>query len=379
MLSPRLVAAVFALALPATAVAQGAASRADALNDEGKQLFADKRYEEAHRKFSEAARLSPEGRFFFNICFTLNFLERYAEAIAACEQVEPNGADDKLIDKTQKALASLRQKQAAQGGGGEPGGGGGGADGGGEPTGPSDPGAGGGDPAGGGGTGGPTDPDSRWVGPAPAGGVPPSDDPFVQTGAGNPDDAYKWSIGGELGALSNASVGKRNGIENYAASGFSLRLFANFLISDAARFGFQGYLGFSDLGPGDDNFFDQRLNIVDLGGALFKSFRLANHLYLTPLAGLHISVQQPETVDEGFVAVGLRLEGALGYVFGGNSEHALSAAVGLNGYGPASGSAGGFDPADFALDRASATFTVGVNYQYRFSTPFGTVPLISLE
>ena len=91
------------LLAPAAASAQSAAERASALNDEGKKLIVDQQsYEAAHAKFVEAARLSPEGRFFFNDCYALNSLERYEEAIRACEQVEGAGADEKLIEKTQK-------------------------------------------------------------------------------------------------------------------------------------------------------------------------------------------------------------------------------------------------------------------------------------
>src|SRR5678815_667147 len=86
-------ALVLATASPALAQ-QSPKQQADALNDQGKQFFAEKRYDDAYGKFREAATLSPEARFFFNMCYALNFLERYQDAIQACEQVPAaDGAD----------------------------------------------------------------------------------------------------------------------------------------------------------------------------------------------------------------------------------------------------------------------------------------------
>src|SRR5690606_7861707 len=136
------------------------------------------------------------------------------------------------------------------------------------------------------------------------------------------------------------------------------------------------YVAFSGLKPGADNVFDERLTVADLGGAIFKSFRLTRQLHATPLAGAHLSIQQLETGTEGFVALGARLEGSLSYVFGLSMEHALGVTLGANIYGPATGSTDGLEPADFNLDQASGALTLGVGYQYRFATPFGSTPLI---
>src|SRR6188508_902957 len=117
-----LLLSVVAAASPALAQ-KSPKQEADELNSQGKQYFAEKRYEEAYGMFRQAATLSPEARFFFNMCYALNFLERYQDAIQACEQVPAaDGADPEIKEKTQRALASLREKQAAQqsaaGGGG---------------------------------------------------------------------------------------------------------------------------------------------------------------------------------------------------------------------------------------------------------------------
>jgi hypothetical protein len=383
-LRPALV--VIASLFPALAHAQSAAERANALNNEGKAIFAQgasaspdearRLYEQALVMFNQAVRLSPEGRFYFNVCYTLNFLERYEEAIRACEQVEPSGADEKLIEKSRQALASLRQKRAAQGDGaaGDTGVGTGGTGGGGDPAGGGgDPAGGGGDPAGGGGN-------PAGGGGNPAGGDAVASDPFIQQAAPeSPEDSFKWAIAGELGVLGNGSIGERDGVETFAKTGASVRITGSFMLLEQARMGVAAYLGIGALGPAKDSPFDDRLNLVDLGGALFKSFRVARHFYFTPLAGVHLSIQQPEIASEAFVAPGGRLEGQAAYVFGASGGHAITLALGLNIYGPASGSAGGFEPRDFNLDRASAAASFGVGYQHRFATPFGSTPLITLE
>ena len=71
------------------------------------------------------------------------------------------------------------------------------------------------------------------------------------------------------------------------------------------------------------------------------------------------------------------VEGALAYVFGLQGEHSLGLNVGANIYGAASG--GDIDPALVHLDQAATVVTVAVAYQFRFATPFGMGPIISLE
>jgi tetratricopeptide (TPR) repeat protein len=88
-------------------------AEAERLNDEGQRYFKGEDFEAAYRKFREAAALSPDGRFFFNMCHSLNFLGRHDEAIRACERVEPAGADAELVAKARQALRSLRDKAAA--------------------------------------------------------------------------------------------------------------------------------------------------------------------------------------------------------------------------------------------------------------------------
>ena len=364
-------ALVLATASPALAQ-QSPKQQADALNDQGKQFFAEKRYDDAYGKFREAATLSPEARFFFNMCYALNFLERYQDAIQACEQVPAaDGADAGLKEKTDRALASLREKLAAQqsqGGGTSDGGSGG------------TPPEGGGTPVNNGGGGTATQP--------PAGGAPAAAtgaDPFVAAEAPPPADSYQWSLGGELGVLGNLGAAKDEfGNDLYGPSGFNLRGYVNFIIHEGARLGLQAYFDIGALPPSDDNFDDESLGLFDLGGALFTHRPLVGHLYWTPLVGLSLAVRQPQELSQGFISLGSRAEVGFSYVFGPGGEHAFSVTPGFNIYFPTSGEQetdfGDPRPASYyGFDQTRALFALNVGYTYRFSTPFGSTPLITLE
>jgi hypothetical protein len=356
---------------------QSPRQQADELNNQGKQFFAEKRYEDAYGKFREAATLSPEARFFFNMCYALNFLERYQDAIQACEQVPAaDGADPAIKEKTDRALASLREKlaaqQQAQGGGTT-------SDGGGT------------QPAGGGTTGTPVSSGGGATsGSPPTGSAPPAGggggaDPFVATESAGPVDSYKWSVGGDLGFLGNVNAGKDTfGNELYGKSGFNLRLFANFIVNESARLGLQGYLGIGSLPANEPTNPDEALGMFDLGGALFWHRPLAGHLYWTPLVGLSLAVRQPQELAQGFISLGSRAEVGFSYVFGGGGEHAFSVTPGFNIYFPTSGEqetdyGDARSASYYGFDETRALFALNIGYTYRFSTPFGSTPLITLE
>ncbi|HKE20399.1 MAG TPA: hypothetical protein VKB80_36240 [Kofleriaceae bacterium] len=370
------LAALAAASLPAaTAAAQKPAQpaqQAEKLNEEGKRLFADRDYEGAYGKFHEAATLSPEGRFFFNVCYALNFLQRYDEAIQACEQVEPAGADAALVAKTRKALASLREKAAGRGkvtpaaaagvGVQEP------------PAGEAPP------------AGPPARPRPGRPGRVEGGGgptppPPAAPDPFLAAAA-RPAGSYKWALGGSIGGLANINTGRRGdyeGREIYDKAGADLRLWANFIVSERARLGVQASLGFGGIAPADEEDVDNNLILADIGGAVFLHLPLGSRLFVTPLIGPALSVQQPNELSQGFIAFGTRAELGLSFVFGRGGEHAVSLTPALNVYFPASGDVEGRDPSEFGLDVTHSTFGIALGYTYRFATPFGTVPIITLE
>ena len=344
------VSSVLVAAAGAAAHAQSAAQQeAERLNEQGKALFAEKRYEEAYGKFRDAAGLSAEGRFFFNQCYALNFLGRYQDAIAACEQVKPAGADAELQAKADRALVSLREKLAAQQATAPP---------------PADP-----DPAG--------QPPPEPTPPPPG---QPAPDPFVATQQAGAPGAYAWSLGVQLDMFANGGIGHVGDTHIYAPGGAMLRLFGNFIVSDAHRLGIQGYAGFGGLPPHkDDNPEGEGLAMVDLGAAAFMHRRLGGNLYMTPLAGLHLAVQQPQELSQGYIGLGMRAELAFAWLFGQSGEHAFAITPGVNVYFPSGGEVDGFEAETYGFDKTRSTVGVGVGYTYRFSTPFGSTPLITLE
>ncbi len=368
-------------------------AQAESLNKKGKGLFKERRYLEAYRAFKQATDISPEGRYYFNLCFSLNYLERFQEAIDACEQVQPNGADDKLIKKTNAVLGALRAKvpakpqpdpnagdpNAGDPNAGDPNAGDPNA---GDPN-AGDPNAGdpnAGDPnAGDPNAGDPNagDPNaSVSTGPATV----PGFDPFAEA---PPAHAYEWSMGGGISPLANLGVGtgKDGGDSIYGAGGVKLNLFANFMFSKAQQIGVQGYLGFSNIAQANGPLGDAvgALSVVDLGGAAYKHFTISDKMDVTTLLGLHVAALQPDADGEdAFVSVGVRAQVSLDYALGQSREHVISFAPSLNFYGPSS-DAGDLVAMDYGLDAGGATFEFGVAYQYRFTTPFGSSPLFTLE
>ncbi|MEZ4367427.1 MAG: hypothetical protein R2939_14305, partial [Kofleriaceae bacterium] len=104
-----------ALLSPSVAAAESNAERADALNEEGKALMKDKRYEEATDRFLQAVNLSPEGRLYFNLCAAFYQQGLFYDAVQACEAVPGNGADAALTDKAAKLLGAVKAEADRQG------------------------------------------------------------------------------------------------------------------------------------------------------------------------------------------------------------------------------------------------------------------------
>lgn len=363
------------LALTATAALAQDAGRAAALNDRGKKLFADKKYFEAYKLFKQATELDPKGKYFFNECFTLNFLERYRDAVAACEQVEPNGADADLVDKTNGLLTELRKRVPPEPGPGD------------NPDNPDNPDVNNPDNPD---VNNPDNPDNPDVDPnnpddpngPVSGGTPPpgpvQPDAFIKGGA--PDiQSYKWSVGGELGPMVNLGIGNDSGDQQFAAGGFYLRGFANFLLSEQRRFGIQGSLAFTTLTPGDNSFDDTGISVIDVGGGAYKHFPLGRNMVLTPLVGVGLSLFQPELSTEFFAGGTARLESSFAFLFGSRGQHVISVTPALNVYSAASGNIEAGAAEDFNLDKPSASITISLGYSLRFATPFGASPLITLE
>src|SRR5690349_25058610 len=110
-LRPRLACAALLCSLlcPALASAQTPRDRAEELNAEGKKLFKDQDYEEAAKKFKQAIVFFPDARYYFNLCFALNILERYKEALEQCRLVEQHNPPPDLQQKSADLLVELEK------------------------------------------------------------------------------------------------------------------------------------------------------------------------------------------------------------------------------------------------------------------------------
>jgi hypothetical protein len=358
---------LFVLGLPEPAAAQSAAERAAQLNEEGKKLWQEKGdVAAAAEKFRQATLLSPEGRYYFNLCYSLHQIGRYSEALTACRAVEPNGAPADVLEKTRIVIEDLEKRvpPEEQNGDGTP------PDG----TGEGDPDQGGyedGTGEGGeDGTGQDYPPPDGTAGYENPPGGPPAPLPGLEKTA-PPTDEYSWSVGGDIG-LVGASVGRPN---YYAGAAGTLKLNASFIVVPKLHVGIQGYLGVTQLAADEA---EANLSIVDIGGALFKHIR-RERFYVTPLVGAHITGMQPDNAPEqGLFSVGLRAELAFSWILGPLRNHVLSVTPAINIYTPASG-ATEEDAAIYGLDEGGATIGLTVGYTLRFMEPFGQTPLIILE
>lgn len=371
--------AVLATALVATtgaALAETQAEIAARENDEGKALMFDGKYAEASAKFQDAVARVPEPKYFFNLC-TSRFQEgKFGEALTACNAADKNG-DDKLKAKTAKMTEKIReeaQKQGidlqAAGGGASPG----------ETPPVGDP-----NNPNGGVVVDPNNPNGPPTGAPPpyAVGRPPSVGLFT---AQPVENKYAWSLGFELygGA---GQVGQRDAFGN-SASGFRIK--ADYMLNAASRVGAQGYLQYTHYGEGEDQLLAAplTLDIIDIGIAGYKHFcgRTARGC-LTPLVGAHFAMMSPANQMDAstgeqlfnYGGVGARAEVGYHYALGSRFEHVLGISVGANVYTkPFSEPVN--DPAEnWGLTRGGTSAYFALGYTYRFRTPFGSSPFVTLE
>jgi hypothetical protein len=82
-----------------------------------------------------------------------------------------------------------------------------------------------------------------------------------------------------------------------------------------------------------------------------------------------------------YSALGARLELGMHYAFGSRMEHVLGVGVGINLYTAVfSESMDSFyTSADVGLDKGGAAGYLSLGYTYRFSTPLGSSPFVTLE
>jgi hypothetical protein len=369
---------VLALAT-STAHAETQAEIAARLNEEGKQLMYTDQPAEAAKKFQEAVARVPEAKYFVNLCTARLQEGKLDEALTACDAVDLNNPTPdqkakagKLVEKiNEEAKKQHLELHAGGGGGGDP-----------NTTTPRPT-----DPTR------PTDPRVDPNRPPP----PPLYAPAVGRPLGQnlvmgapPDNKYTWTLGVDLFG-GGGQIGRA---DYYGSAVGGLRIKGDYMVSQASRVGVQGYFQLSHLGPGsNDQFFVDTLDIFDVGLAGYKHLCLGStpRLCVTPLAGVHLSLMSPANDMDGagsqvfnYAGVGLRGEVAITYAFGRRFEHALSVMGGVNVYSqvfsaPADDGSGLGTAADVGLDKGGAAGYLGLGYTYRFNTPLGSSPFVTLE
>jgi hypothetical protein len=337
------VVALF-LSLPALAQTPAPApepdARAEALNDRGKTLYSEKQdYAAAVAKFRAAIAISPDARYYYNLCAALEKLTRYDEALNACDEVFNHDPRPELGEKTGKRAAAIRQEMRAS-----------------KPPAPV-----------------PSPPapvPAPMPTPAP---TPPSTTPSSPP-EGEPVDAvvvdpeapgYRWSLGADLGFVRNNSLGDRT----FGKNGVAVQAHVAAIVAPRLRLGVEIYLHLSAFGERDDAGLSNTMTIADVGAALFWHKRLWRDLYFTPAGGLNLSFITVDTSSDTptFGTLGVRLEAAVEWRFAGGRHVVRAAPISLS-YSFPSGRVFGGDlpPEDFGLDQGGTTWAFIVGYTYRF-------------
>ena len=384
------LAVSFALAGSLVAQVARAESQADIAekeNEDGKALMFQGNYKVATEKFRDAADRAPEAKYFFNLCYSVYQQGIFGEALTACNNADKLNPDDTLKGKISKLEDQIKGDAAAQHVDLQPTGGGGGptnVDSGG--VAPIDPGP----ETGNTGTGGTTT--TAGGGPVSTGQAPaqyaigrPTQNLMAVT---PPQHNYTWTLG--IDVFGGGGKIGRDGYFGQSSAGFRVK--ADYMLNPLYKFGVQGYLQLQHFGQGTMDMGSglTTLDVFDVGVAAYKHFCGTSRLCLTPLAGIQLALMSPAGESDGegsqvfnYAAVGGRVELALQYAIGPRMEHVLSLMAGANIYSPVLSSpadGSGLGPAmDIGLDQVGVAGYVGLGYTYRFDTPLGQAPFISLE
>jgi hypothetical protein len=375
--------AIAALLASSTAAhAQSQAELAEKLNDEGKQLMLEDKYPEASYKFQQAVARVAEPKYFFNLCVSQTNEGKLNEAYANCYSAKGN-ANAQLVGKADKMITKIQDLAKQQNIELQEPGGAAGRDPVRTPTGSTNPNT-ASDPS-------HSAPPPR-VGaadepppPPPIGGVRYAPRENLAYGR-TPNNNYTWTLGIDfLGG--GGQIGRKN---VYGSAAGGARGKVDVLVDPVHRIGVEGYLGYTHFGQGSEqSVFVDTLDIVDIGLAAYKHFCLGGRFCVTPLIGAQLSLMSPAGQEDGtgsqlfnYSAAGGRGEVALSYAFGRRYEHVLSLTAGVNVYsqvlsGPSDNDE--LSARNVGLDKAGAFGYAALGYTYRFNTPLGVAPFITLE
>lgn len=361
------------LALSSSAFAQGQADLAAKLNEEGKELLFASKYPEASAKFRDAVARVPEPKYFINLCTSLFQEGKFDEALTSCNAVEKNNPTAKQRETADKLVGAIKDEAAKQNIELHPTGGGGG-----NPNLPPDPNA----P--------PPDPNNP---PPPAYTPAVGRAPTMNLVRAQPPqmNKYTWTLGIDLFA-GGGQIGNKfaDGTNIYGNSETGFRIKGDYLLNPASGIGAQGYFGIGHFGQGEmQTGGNYTLDIFDIGVAAYKHLcDGSSRMCITPLAGIQLALMSPAGEDDGYgsqvfnySALGARLEAALTYGLGTRGEHVLSVALGVNVYSSVFSESmdAYYSAEEVGLDKGGAAGYLSIGYTYRFNTPLGSSPFVTLE
>ncbi len=324
------------------------------LNEEGKKLMVEQKPAEASKRFADAAARDPNPKYFFNLCKAYYFQGMLFEAMDACKNARNEKPPEALVqkisdlegmikDEAKKQGVDLSKPPATT------------------PPGPDQP-----DP-----TVDPTQPQPPQPQPQPPTTVNPRAPQGLYTVMA-PRHEYVWTAGVDL-FFGSANIDEADAYGDGAAG---IRLRVDYMLAPALGLGAQGYLDFINVTAGDEDVsLGESLSIVNFGAAMYKHLCFGK-MCVTPLAGLQfaaLDTQNSVSTDTASAAFGLRVEGSLSYAFGSSYQHAVAFNVGHLRYS---------EPADtdtLMFQRGGGVTYVGIGYTRRFSTPFGSAPILGLE
>jgi tetratricopeptide (TPR) repeat protein len=318
--------AVLAAATPA--FAQTPNPQAEALNEEGKKLYAEQKdYAGAAAKFQGAIALSPDARYYFNLCMSLDKQEKFDDALIACDEVYNRNPDAELQGKAGKRASQIRAKIRAR-----------------QPVDPANP--------------NPT--------PTPPVVEEPEPEPI------DPGRNYKYSLGGQIGLWFPGGLGD----DTYNGVGTAFKVDASLMLSQKLGLGLQLFAGASLVSG------SREMSVWDAGAALYWTKKIAGPLYFSPLGGVSLVALFPEGPNGAnqYASFGFHLEPALEIVVGGGTHSFRIVPLGIHYYlPPASNLKGDTSPQVFGLEDGGLTIGLSIGYGYRFTKDIMPGDIFGLE
>jgi len=96
---------------PLPGVDESHRGEAEKLNEDGKNQMFGAHMPEALALFQQADRLLPDARYQFNVCLALGVMEKWDDAIGACNKAKSMNAKPELVAKIDRRIEALQKHQ----------------------------------------------------------------------------------------------------------------------------------------------------------------------------------------------------------------------------------------------------------------------------